>query len=307
MYGRWWRQREGLTLRNAPACRTMPSAERRAPSAERRAPSAERRAPSAERRAHNCAVANKVHRQRFGCGGVEGPPPAARRSAPQPSLPAERKRSDPYPSPGRTAPGNPEHTGDTKRRSADRKDAGAILPFAAALLLTLGTLATGADRAEAQTTIDLVSNSGQTESRGLLNVGTSDAETGWAQQFTTGPSAAGYNLDALRIGIGGKTGTQPGLGPDRLHLHCVLEPAGNAGTHADKSEYFRFSAEHVYSTVGSNPRRRDPIHGGVGRNSRQQQPYQVIPSPFGLRGHLQPAWMGDRRCDAAEREFQRVS
>ena len=41
----------GLTSRNAPACRTMPSAERRAPSAERRAPSAERRAPSAERRA----------------------------------------------------------------------------------------------------------------------------------------------------------------------------------------------------------------------------------------------------------------
>ena len=51
MHGRWWRQREGLTLRNAPACRTMSSAERRAPSAERRAPSAERRAPSAERRA----------------------------------------------------------------------------------------------------------------------------------------------------------------------------------------------------------------------------------------------------------------
>ena len=78
------------------------------------------------------------------------------------------------------------------------------------MLLTVASLATGADRAEAQTTIDLVSNSGQTESPGLLNVGTSDAETGWAQQFTTGPSAAGYNLDALRIGIGGKTGTQPG-------------------------------------------------------------------------------------------------
>ena len=119
-----------------------------------------------------------------------------------------------------TAPRAREHAGDTKRRSADRKDAYAVLPLAAALLLTLGTLATGADRAEAQTTIDLVSNRGKSRSTHLLNMGTNDIETGRAQRFTTGPSAAGYNLEDLRLDIGGLTGTQPGTALT-VHIYTV--------------------------------------------------------------------------------------
>ena len=98
-HGRRWR--DGTRLRRSIAMSLtfgglLRGSDRTTRSAERRAPSAERRAPSAERRAHECAVANKVHPQRFGCGAVEGSPPAARSSRPRASLPAEGKRSDPF-------------------------------------------------------------------------------------------------------------------------------------------------------------------------------------------------------------------
>ncbi len=123
-----------------------------------------------------------------------------------------------------TAPRAREHAGDTKRRSADRKDAYAVLPLAAALLLTLGTLATGADRAEAQTTIDLVSNRAQSRSTHLFDMGTNDIETGRAQRFTTGPSAAGYNLEDLRLDIGGLLGSQSG---SNLTVHIYTVSSSN--------------------------------------------------------------------------------
>ena len=73
---------KGLTLQNAPAWRTMPSAERRAPSAERRAPSAERRAPSAERRAPSAERRAPSAERR--APSAERRAPSAERRAPLP-------------------------------------------------------------------------------------------------------------------------------------------------------------------------------------------------------------------------------
>ena len=86
---------------------------------------------------------------------------------------------------------------------------------------------TGPDRAGAQTTIELVSNSGQSRTTGFRFVGSNDIETGLAQAFTTGPSAAGYNLDDVRIDIRAKTGTQPGTA---LTVHVYTVSSNRPGT-----------------------------------------------------------------------------
>ena len=86
---------------------------------------------------------------------------------------------------------------------------------------------TGPDRAGAQTTIELVSNSGQSRPTGFRFVGSNDIETGLAQAFTTGPSAAGYNLDDVRIDIRAKTGIQPGTA---LTVHVYTVSSNRPGT-----------------------------------------------------------------------------
>ena len=83
------------------------------------------------------------------------------------------------------------------------------------------------DHTQAQTTTELVSNSEQSRPPAQHFVGTNDIETGLAQAFTTGPSAAGYNLDDVGIDINAKTGIQPGTA---LTVHIYTVSSNRPGT-----------------------------------------------------------------------------
>ena len=100
---------------------------------------------------------------------------------------------------------------------------------ALAAALALAFLLTGGEaRAQDPPTIDLVSNSGQSRISAGHPIGTNDIETGLAQRFTTGPSAAGYNLDDVRIDIGALVGgSRPGTD---LTVHIYTVSSNRPGT-----------------------------------------------------------------------------
>ena len=164
MYGRRWRQRQGVDI--AERFRLPYNAERRAPSAERRAPSAERRAPSAERRARAPSAERRA--------------PSAERRAPS----AERRA----PSAERRAP------------SAERRApvcSGRVL--AAALLALSGALALFVTAAHAQSASTLVSNINVGTNGSNSIGGNSNDQT--AQKFNVPSGDQTYLLTAVAVHV----------------------------------------------------------------------------------------------------------
>ena len=146
---------------------------------------------------------------------------------------AREQRRPPSPPDRRGGGSSPStYAASTDGRAARLRSARRVLVRSTrslAAALALAVLLTGGEaRAQAQPTIDLVSNSGQSRIATGFDIGTNVIETGLAQRFTTGPSAAGYNLDDVRIDFGALAGnTQPG---SHLTVHIYTVSSNRPGT-----------------------------------------------------------------------------